>query len=275
MFPFRFQNLFKIGSVVILSFIILWIPFLTDLSVTKQVLHRLFPFARGIFEDKVANFWCCLNVVYKVKEIFDITTLAKISTALVLASALPSLLILFIKPSEKNLRITLTISSLSFYLFSFQVHEKTILMAAMWVYIYNYFIVQNGFRPSFFLLHDHFDSVTLFLDASSFSMYSLCIKDVNPEIIVFFILFHLAVRIMEESDSYLVNYAKSFQLAVYLAIAGLQLFGEPPARYPHLFDLMNAAFSFVNFSIFFLYLNFILVKVNFYRSGVDSKKKNL
>lgn len=131
MFPFRFQNLFKIGSVVILSFIILWIPFLTDLSVTKQVLHRLFPFARGIFEDKVANFWCCLNVVYKVKEIFDITTLAKISTALVLASALPSLLILFIKPSEKNLRITLTISSLSFYLFSFQVHEKTILMAAM------------------------------------------------------------------------------------------------------------------------------------------------
>ena len=28
-----------------------------------QVLHRMFPFARGLYEDKVANFWCSVSVV--------------------------------------------------------------------------------------------------------------------------------------------------------------------------------------------------------------------
>ncbi|KFY42005.1 hypothetical protein V494_02664 [Pseudogymnoascus sp. VKM F-4513 (FW-928)] len=32
-----------------------------------QLVHRVFPFARGLFEDKVANFWCALNIVYKLK----------------------------------------------------------------------------------------------------------------------------------------------------------------------------------------------------------------
>ena len=27
-----------------------------------QVLHRMFPFARGLYEDKVANFWCSISV---------------------------------------------------------------------------------------------------------------------------------------------------------------------------------------------------------------------
>ena len=40
------------------AFALCWLPFLTSLDQAKQVLHRLFPFARGLFEDKVANFWC-------------------------------------------------------------------------------------------------------------------------------------------------------------------------------------------------------------------------
>jgi alpha-1,3-glucosyltransferase len=32
-----------------------------------QLVHRVFPFARGLFEDKVANFWCALNILYKLK----------------------------------------------------------------------------------------------------------------------------------------------------------------------------------------------------------------
>ena len=27
-----------------------------------QVVHRMFPFARGLYEDKVANFWCSISV---------------------------------------------------------------------------------------------------------------------------------------------------------------------------------------------------------------------
>lgn len=84
-----------------------------------QVLRRLFPFNRGLFEDKVANIWyvepaqtrcvhyhhthartkvhviltllvlchvvtvrCSLNVVVKFRELYDTTTLLRISTVL-------------------------------------------------------------------------------------------------------------------------------------------------------------------------------------------------
>ena len=33
------------------------------------MLHRLFPFARGLFEDKVANVWCSLDVVLKLRNL--------------------------------------------------------------------------------------------------------------------------------------------------------------------------------------------------------------
>jgi alpha-1,3-glucosyltransferase len=32
------------------------------------VVHRIFPFARGLFEDKVANVWCVLDLVVKLKR---------------------------------------------------------------------------------------------------------------------------------------------------------------------------------------------------------------
>ena len=33
-----------------------------------QVLHRMFPFARGLYEDKVANFWCSISVEARMQE---------------------------------------------------------------------------------------------------------------------------------------------------------------------------------------------------------------
>lgn len=42
------------------------------------VFVRMFPFARGLFEDKVSNFWCVLNTVVKIRTIADNTTLARI-----------------------------------------------------------------------------------------------------------------------------------------------------------------------------------------------------
>lgn len=37
-----------------------------------QVVHRVFPLARGVFEDKVSNFWCVLNIVMKIKETYKV-----------------------------------------------------------------------------------------------------------------------------------------------------------------------------------------------------------
>jgi len=54
-----------IGITVIATFVLLWLPFLLQEDRGLQVVHRLFPLARGIFEDKVANAWCVLGPVFR------------------------------------------------------------------------------------------------------------------------------------------------------------------------------------------------------------------
>lgn len=55
------------GFAVALVFGILWAPWLSSKAATLQLLHRVFPVARGVFEDKVANVWCVINVVVPLK----------------------------------------------------------------------------------------------------------------------------------------------------------------------------------------------------------------
>lgn len=55
------------GLVVVFVFGLLWLPWLGTLSAALQVLHRVFPVARGVFEDKVANVWCVINVAFPLK----------------------------------------------------------------------------------------------------------------------------------------------------------------------------------------------------------------
>lgn len=55
------------GIVVALVFGSLWAPWLASPSDALQLVHRVFPVARGVFEDKVANVWCVLNVAVPLK----------------------------------------------------------------------------------------------------------------------------------------------------------------------------------------------------------------
>lgn len=105
-----------------------------------QSLHRIFPFARGLFEDKVANFWCTLNVVVKLRTIFSTTALTRIALLATLVAILPSMAAIFhatatAAPTKHKapaavslLPYAMLASSLAFFLFSFQVHEKSILL---------------------------------------------------------------------------------------------------------------------------------------------------
>lgn len=59
------------GAVVLAVFAALWWPWLSSVSAALQVVHRIFPVARGVFEDKVANVWCVLNVAMPLKYVLD------------------------------------------------------------------------------------------------------------------------------------------------------------------------------------------------------------
>ncbi|KAJ2898822.1 putative dolichyl pyrophosphate Man9GlcNAc2 alpha-1,3-glucosyltransferase [Zalerion maritima] len=92
-----------------------------------QMVHRVFPFARGLFEDKVANVWCSLNVVVKLHN-YPTELLQKVSLLATLASILPPNLVLFFKPQKNLIPFAFATTAWGFFLFSYQVHEKSVLL---------------------------------------------------------------------------------------------------------------------------------------------------
>lgn len=130
-------------------------PFVPSIVSILDPITRIFPFNRGLFEDKVANFWCASNVVMKWRERLGRSVLVRLSAGLTAFGFLPSVGVtlgtgwrLRLPPSLANaggkeesdgkeevqapflplLPYALLTSSFSFFLFSFQVHEKTILV---------------------------------------------------------------------------------------------------------------------------------------------------
>lgn len=95
-----------------------------------QLLHRIFPFSRGLFEDKVANVWCLLNIPYKLRQL-PIAMLQRISLLATLAAIAPPCIIIFLRPKKELLPLALATSAWAFFLLSFQVHEKSVLLPLM------------------------------------------------------------------------------------------------------------------------------------------------
>ncbi len=73
----HFANL---GAITATTFLVVFAPWLRPFpGPLLQVIHRIFPFARGIFEDKVANFWCASNVVIKWRKWVSVPGMASVS----------------------------------------------------------------------------------------------------------------------------------------------------------------------------------------------------
>ncbi|PQM36482.1 putative dolichyl pyrophosphate Man9GlcNAc2 alpha-1 3-glucosyltransferase [Prunus yedoensis var. nudiflora] len=118
----------KLGFVVLGTFLIVWWPYVHSMEAFLGVLSRLAPFERGIFEDYVANFWCTTSVLVKWKRLFPTQTLKLLSFGATISSCLPSMIQQIWSPSKQGFLYGLLNSAFSFYLFSFQVHEKSILL---------------------------------------------------------------------------------------------------------------------------------------------------
>ena len=92
-----------------------------------QSIHRIFPFARGLFEDKVANLWCAFNVIHKL-HVYPIPALSRISMLATFISILPACMTISLYPRRELLPWAMASSAWGFFLCSFQVHEKSVLL---------------------------------------------------------------------------------------------------------------------------------------------------
>uniref|UniRef100_A0A7G3AJJ0 Alpha-1,3-glucosyltransferase n=1 Tax=Lutzomyia longipalpis TaxID=7200 RepID=A0A7G3AJJ0_LUTLO len=259
-------RLLRIGVIVIVTFTLLWLPWLRDVDDLKQVLVRVFPINRGLFEDKVANFWCTFNTIFKFKDAIPKEKMALYCLSTTLISVLPSGINLFFRPTKENFLLSLINTSLGFFLFSFQVHEKSILLAAIPV-----------------LLYFPFDPITCLwlLEIATFSMVPLLQKDglftaflaLQGIFLLSIRLYHLmASKGRKDSMDFLllgcfvvsktVRWQDNLKIwAFYLSLTGqvALLIGQelitPPENLPYLFPYLISAFSGLHFIAFFLYFN--------------------
>jgi alpha-1,3-glucosyltransferase len=105
-------------------------PYYPVVEQLVQMIHRIFPFARGLFEDKVANFWCALNVLIKLKK-YPAALLQRAALLATLVSIIPPNLVLFLRPRKDLLPLAFAATAWGFFLFSYQVHEKSVLLPLM------------------------------------------------------------------------------------------------------------------------------------------------
>jgi alpha-1,3-glucosyltransferase len=92
-----------------------------------QAIHRIFPFARGLFEDKVANIWCAIHTLHKLHT-YPIPLLQRVSLSATLIAILPACMSISLFPRKELLPWAMASCAWGFFLCSFQVHEKSVLL---------------------------------------------------------------------------------------------------------------------------------------------------
>lgn len=264
---FKVAKLLLVGITVTLTTAVIFVPFIVASNNAKeayglaaQVLVRMFPFGRGLFEDKVANFWCTTNVLVKYASRFAPQELKLLSFALTLLSILPPCLMCFWKSVTRAITppeliiYGFSATAWGFFLFLFQVHEKTVLVPLI---------------PSTFLLltsnPDIISIIQWISNVSTFSLYPLLKKDgLHLQYLVTFLLinwlisglkFKIKNNLLWPGSQSLVF--KGVVVLSYVAIAVihlLDLFVEAPQHLPDLWVLANTSASFGCFAWFYLWL---------------------
>ncbi|KFQ65530.1 Dolichyl pyrophosphate Man9GlcNAc2 alpha-1,3-glucosyltransferase, partial [Phaethon lepturus] len=269
----------KIAGTVIVSFAVCWLPFCTDMEQIMQVLRRLFPIDRGFviiinylfffsFQDKVANIWCSLSVLIKIKDIVSPQTQLKLSFAVTFLSLLPTCIKLTVQPSLRGFKLALVSCALSFFLFSFQVHEKSILLVSVPVCL---IINEIPFMATWFLLVSTFSMLPLLLRDGLLLAYAVTML----ACVASFSIFEktsaedLQLKPFCLSLKGYVSWFKSFPKIVRsLFLLSVTLMGilslmsaavHPPQRLPDLFPVSVSIISCLHFLIFLVYFNVVIL----------------
>lgn len=149
---YRFAAL---GITVLVIFTLLWWPFIvhgpsqtTYMERAKYMFERIIPIRRGLFEGKVSNIWCALSVSpFRIRQRIPTSYQPVAALLLTLVLLIPSSIHLFnvgrqchqnkfnqsginyYNYDRQQLLWGATNSALAFFLASFQVHEKSLLLA--------------------------------------------------------------------------------------------------------------------------------------------------
>lgn len=245
----------KWGLSALITLLACFAPFLDSKELILLVLRRLFPVNRGLFEEKVANFWCTLSILTKFHRKHANEELFKFCLTSVAISLSPAVFGLIYRGAKNRLCITkflyaLSYVCLSMFLFSYHVHEKQILIPLL---------------PIVFLSSEEPWFVYFFTLWSSFSLYPLMRKD-NLQIAYFALMLAWHCFFYLTNSSKLSKIPGLWKLFIVLSLDFIilhhigQLFWTPPIKLPDLFLVLNTLTSSGAFGISAIYLLYKFMK---------------
>lgn len=250
-----------------------------------QAIHRIFPFARGLFEDKVANLWCALHTVHKLNT-YPIPLLQRISLSATLAAITPSCMLIGQFPRRELLPWALASTAWGFFLCSFQVHEKSILLPLLPMTIL--LGSDGGLGPEMRVWIGWANMLGVW------TLFPLLKRDVLR--VPYFVLSLLWAYLMGLPPTSLRLYfgpqakksgvsiaTKILHLGFYAAMLSwhlLEAFVEPPKGKPDLWVVLNAVIGAAGFGVCYLWCTWQLILKSGildewagYRSEQDGKNK--
>ena len=273
---------FSYGMAVIVTFVITWWPFLVGTYplldeeeedqdegyhhhhqgwLLWQVLRRIFPLHRGVFEDKVANIWFVLSLgPLRFTDRIPSTWQPFAALVLTLSLSLPACIRLFQlgqvshdrymqhsrhndpQQQQQDLRVLLlgaSCTALSFFLGAFHVHEKSILLALA--------PASLVWQPN--IVSDWFALVAVW------SLWPLLLLDRLQVAYVCTIVIYICTRrimtifLTNQEKNPTPKQASSFpkwmqtlglfgSMIIMIGLHGLELIVTPPSHLPHLFAVL-------------------------------------
>eukprot|EP00397_Hematodinium_sp_SG-2012_P023728 GEMP01024671.1.p1 GENE.GEMP01024671.1~~GEMP01024671.1.p1 ORF type:complete len:612 (+),score=117.68 GEMP01024671.1:204-2039(+) len=245
------RRLLPLALATLATFGLVLLPFATTLP---DLVRSVFPFSRGIFQDYVANVWVSLSPVLRLRNIdpTQIPRMVKVTTGITLVAMAPSMVDVFRRPTFAKLLFALWSSSMSFYLFSWQVHEKAILLPLLPVLLlYPYlghFALTFAMVATFSLLPllDKDGNIVLFISSGAtflvliYYIFNHCRPSApaaGPAQEAFLEYLHrkFGVRLAFDSISFLCTF---FAM---LAVLPIHMIPRPE-RFPYIAELVNSAF---------------------------------
>lgn len=245
----RIVDVGKVGVVVIAVFAAVWAPLALQ-GCALQALRRCFPVERGIFEDKVANFWYAAQVLLRARDMYEAADLVKAAAGFTALAAFPVPIARCWRRADDDdgFLISLHLSSLAFFLFSYHVHEKAILVPLAPL------LLVQGRRLAIY--RDFFS----FAAAVSISPL-LYFEGLAPAYVATLVLFVA----LNQNRKVLAR----LLVLVLLASAAARLVSPPP-RYPDLFPALSALF----FALLFLLSFFTVSAIELFSHPRSARRRH-
>ncbi|KAL9105732.1 MAG: hypothetical protein Q9227_009145 [Pyrenula ochraceoflavens] len=232
---------------------------------STQVIHRIFPFARGLFEDKVANFWCFVHTFYKISAVSPVF-LQRLSLYFTLLSILGPCMVIGAIPRMSLLPYALATSAWGFFLFSFQVHEKSVLLPLLPMTL-----LLGGSQG---LGKEYRAWIGWANMLGTWTLYPLLKRDglATPYAVLALLWAYLLgipptslsayTRDPEAPEQHVSWFTTALHAGFYIVMAiwhGLELFISPPEKKPDIYPVTNALIGAIGFGICYLWCFWKLV----------------